>query len=128
MPLIILNREWVTYWFVLKTWSRVLGLSVTVFTSGIPAGLDVPGRLLGSAGPESVSVRHRDASQERTRPQGGKRQADKFEPVMKPQSSHGKDNSEHSVMLPFGFCLLRDSDLSPREGRAANRNWKSYFH
>lgn len=95
---------------------------MTAFTSGILAGLDVPGRLLGSASPESVSVRHCDASQERTRPQGGKRQADKFEPVMKPQSSHEKDNSEHSMMLPFGFLSLRDSDLSPREGRTANRN------
>lgn len=95
---------------------------MTAFAPGIPAGLDVPGKLLGSASPESVSVRHCDASQERTHPQGGKRQADKFEPGMKPQSSHGKDNSEHSIMLPFGFCPLRDSDLNPREDRTANRN------
>lgn len=122
MPLIVLNGERVTYWFVLKIWGRVPGLSVMAFTSGIPAGLDVPGRLLGSASPVSVSVRHHAASQGRTRPQGGKRQADKFEPVMKPQLSHGKDSSELSVMLPFGFCPLRDSDLSPREDRAANRN------
>lgn len=66
-------------------------------------GLDVPGRLLGSACPESVSMRHHDASQEGERPQGGKCQADKLKPVMKPQPSHRKDNSEHSMMLPFEF-------------------------
>lgn len=26
------------------------------------------------------------------------------------------------------MCPLRDSDLSPKEERAASRNWKSYFH
>lgn len=75
-------------------------------TSRILAGLDVPGRLLGSACPESVSMRYHDASQERNCPQGGKCQADKLKPVMKPQPSHGKDNSEHSMILPFGYVLL----------------------
>lgn len=75
-------------------------------TSGIPVGLDVPGRPLGSACPESVSMRHHDASQERNHLQGGECQADKLKPVMKPEPSHGKDNSEHSMMPPFGYVPL----------------------
>lgn len=75
-------------------------------TSGILTGLDVPGRFLGSACPESVGMRHRDASQERNCLQGRKCQADKLEPVMKPQPSYEKDDSEHSMMLPFGFVPL----------------------
>lgn len=75
-------------------------------TSGISTGLDVPGRLLGSACPESAGMRHHDASQERNCLQGGKRQADKLKPVMKSQPSHEKDNSEHGMMLPFGFVPL----------------------
>lgn len=74
-----------------------------MFTSGIPVGLDVPGRLLGSVCPEPVSMRHHDTSLERNCPQRGKCQVDRLEPVLKPQPSHGKDNSEHSMMLPFEF-------------------------
>ena len=70
-------------------------------TSGILTGLRVPGRPLGSACPESVGMRHRDASQEGL--QGGKCQADKLKPVMKPQPSHEKNDPEHGMMLPFGF-------------------------
>lgn len=77
-----------------------------MFASGIPVGLDVPGRLLGSACPESVSWRHHSASQDKNHPPGGKCQADKPEPVMKPQPSHGKDNPEHSTTLPFDSVCL----------------------
>ena len=103
MPLNMLTREGIRYSVALKL---VPGLGMSCVYSGIPVGLDVPGRPLGSACPESVNMRHRYASQERNHLQGGECQADKLQPVMKPEPSHGKDNSEHSMMLPFGYVPL----------------------
>lgn len=89
-----------------KICSRVPGLSMSYVYPQDSSSLDVPCSLLGSACPESVSMRRHDASQRRNHPQGGKCQADKPEPIMNPQPSHEKDNSEYSAMLPFGFVPL----------------------
>lgn len=74
--------------------------------SGIPVGLDGPGRPWGQPAQNLWTWDTHDASQERNHLQGGECQADKLQPVMKPEPSHGKDNSEHSMMLPFGYVPL----------------------
>lgn len=108
MSLIILNREWTRYWFILKIYSGAPGLHRSCVC--LPLGFQQVYICLADSGGQPAQSLWAwgtiDASQERNCPQGVKCQADKLEPVMKPHPSHGKDNSEHSMKLPSGFVPL----------------------